>query len=190
MNVATSYYDVRSSCLACTFRWPRVHEERNGSPVMLRRCIFLVSTFENFFLRSHLLPRPFPSYRNRPSRPFLFANRIQSRWQEPTRLNYNILFMLLSSRRNSKNNKIIGRATDFAQKSTRIRYISNSRLVRKRYFLKKVIFRSCKQDFIESWTCCKLSWYTISLSRRTVAQWPIPRPNVFRINRSMVLRED
>lgn len=61
MNVATSYYDVRSSCLACTFRWPRVHEERNGSPVMLRRCIFLVSTFENFFLRSHLLPRPFPS---------------------------------------------------------------------------------------------------------------------------------
>lgn len=65
-------------------------------------------------------------------------------------------YTLYASRRNSKNNKIIGRATDFAQKSTRIRYISNSRLVRKRYFLKKVIFPR-KQDFIESWTCCKLS---------------------------------
>lgn len=66
-------------------------------------------------------------------------------------------YTLYASRRNSKNNKIIGRTTDFAQKSTRIRYISNSRLVRKRYFLKKVIFRPRKQDFIESWTCCKLS---------------------------------
>lgn len=152
MNVATSYYDVRSSCLACTFRWPRVHEERNGSPVMLRRCIFLVSTFENFFLRSHLLPRPFPSGTGTGHRDHSSSQISMTRTNE-----IELQYTLYASRRNSKNNKIIGRATDFAQKSTRIRYISNSRLVRKRYFLKKVIFRSCKQDFIESWTCCKLS---------------------------------
>lgn len=67
-------------------------------------------------------------------------------------------------------------------------------LVRKRYFLKKRWFflpsflPSCKQDFIESWTSVASCHDTRFLSRD--ARWhsdpPVPWPNVFRINRSIV----